>query len=203
MSAGARIPSAEVVPVVKRFVALVQPYTERLVVAGSLRRRLPTCGDVEIVCVPRVMTVERITADLFGDRSETSDEDRLRDFLDAALEDGVVSKRGLGADGTTTRWGPRGKALTFEGVPFDVYATDAEIFGWTQVLRTGPQEFSRQLVVRRGEKTKDRRSGLLPEGLYIEGGLRSRLSGLLIPTPEETDVFAALGIEYREPWQRY
>ena len=202
MSAAAtRIASKDAAAVAKRFLSLVEGTTERIAVAGSLRRRLPMCGDVEIVAIPKISEVETVTTELLEDRVETAEVDNLHEALNVLLATGAVQKKLLGAKGVT-RWGPKAKALVFEGVPFDVYATDPEIWGWTLVLRTGPAEFTKQLVQRRGDKTVDRRPGLLPDGLYFEGGIRSRLSGLLIPTPEEEDVFRVLGIDYRDPWLR-
>ena len=201
MSAGTRIPSAEAARVAKHFLSLIEGTTERIAVAGSLRRRLPMCGDVELVCIPKVTMEQTVTTGLLEDVVETAEVDNLHEALNALLASGVVQKKLIGAKGVT-RWGPKSKALIFEGVPFDIYSTDADIWGWTLVLRTGPAEFTKQLVQRRGEKTPDRRPGLLPDGLYFEGGIRSRLSGLLIPTPEEEDLFRVLGLEYREPWNR-
>lgn len=201
MSGGTRIASKDAAAVAKHFLSLIEGTTERIAVAGSLRRRLPMCGDVEIVTIPRVTIEQTVFTDLLEDRVETAEVDNLHEALNVLLASGAVQKKLIGAKGVT-RWGPRSKALIFEGVPFDIYSTDADIWGWTLVLRTGPAEFTKQLVQRRGEKTVDRRPGLLPEGLYFEGGIRSRLSGLLIPTPEEEDLFRVLGLEYREPWLR-
>ena len=202
MSGGTRVPAREVAPIAKRFVALIEPFCDRLVVAGSLRRRLPFCGDIEVVAIPKVVSVETKTPELFGDRIEVTEVDSLHERLTELLADGTVQKRMLGEDGTTTRWGPRTKYLLFEDRPIDLFATTADLWGWTLVIRTGPAEFSRQIVQPRGLKTKDRRAGLLSPHLTVDGGLHSRMSGQLIPTPEESDVFRVLGIDYREPWER-
>jgi DNA polymerase/3'-5' exonuclease PolX len=201
-SAATRIRSQDAAATAKRFLALIDGTTERIAVAGSLRRRLPMCGDVEVVAIPKITEVETTTPDLFGDHVEWTQTDCLHERLTELLAAGTIQKRPLGEDGTSTKFGPRTKYLLFEDRPIDVFTTDPEIWGWTMVLRTGPAEFSRQIVQGREFKTSDRRRGLLPPHMSVQGGLRSRLSGELIPTPEESDVFAALGIEYRDPWLR-
>lgn len=201
MSGGARIKSHEAAETCRRFLTLLEGTTERLIVAGSLRRRLPTCGDIEIVAIPKLTTAESVTPGLFESVVEVSEVDVLHERLSELLAEGVVQKRMLGADGQTF-WGPKTKYLVFEDRPIDLFSTTADLWGWTLVLRTGPAEFSRQIVQPRGLKTKDRRAGLLASHLEVKGGLHSRTSGQLIPTPEEKDVFRVLGIDYRDPWER-
>lgn len=57
-----RMPAAEAGPVARRFLSLIDGCTDQVYVAGSLRRRLPTVGDVEIVAVP----TEQSVYDLYG-----------------------------------------------------------------------------------------------------------------------------------------
>jgi hypothetical protein len=205
-------------PIAKQFVELIAPYCHQVVIAGSLRRRLPTVADVEIVAVPKV---EDCSAGMFEEMAAPTD------LLDRALEGlllaGAVEKRPR-ADGATF-WGPRAKYLTFEGMPVDLFATvndwrkpkavptsEPERFGIILVIRTGPAAFSHRLVTPKdqtvvvGHKANGheiRRPGLLPT-MYRqhEGWLTSRVSGERIATPDEETVFKLLGIEYAEPWLR-
>lgn len=202
MSATAtRMPSREAASIARRFIDLIEDATDRLVVAGSLRRRLPTCGDIEVVCIANVETVTTTEPGLFEDVVTETQVDRLHERMEQLLADGVVQKRLL-ADGLATRWGPKNKLLLFEDRPIDLFGTSVELWGWTLVIRTGPAEFSCQLVQARGEKTKHRRAGLLPSHLFIKDGLHSRMSGQLIPTHEEDEVFRTLGLDYQAPWER-
>lgn len=218
-SASVRLPSREVVPLVKRFVSLIEPYTTRLVVAGSLRRRLPTVGDVEVVCIPKIGA--RPT-DMFAD--VTAPVDLLHERLDELLATGVVEKRPR-SDGAVF-WGPRAKYVTFEGVPFDLFSVvndwrgtkqpataEPDRFGIILVIRTGPSGYSHRLVTPKDQKAvvgyhANKRPilkpGLLPT-IYrqADGWLTYRTSGERIPTPEEADVFRLLGLEYLEPWERH
>lgn len=223
MSGGERIPAREAAPIARRFVDLVQPYCDQLVVAGSLRRRLPTVADVEIVVVPRVETIGVTTADLFGETSTIERRDTLHWFLDRCVEDGIVQKRPR-ADGATF-WGPRAKYLVFDGLPFDLFSAvndwrlkgavataEPDRFGIILMIRTGPAMFSKRLVTPDDEETQVgvkgngqpiRRRGLMPRRFRVQDGwLTSRVSGERIPTPTEESVFELLGLDWVEPWQR-
>lgn len=208
MSATAtRMARPEAVEIAKAFVAEIEPYTDQLIVAGSLRRRLARIGDIEVVCVPKVEIEQVEMVGLFGSEFERRDVDRLDEHMARLLEAGTVEKR-LDAAGSP-RWGRKLKYLTYRGAPVDLFAPEAGQFGWHLVLRTGPAAFSRQLVVptmddkgRKG-RTKDRRPGLMPPNLIAEGGwLRYRLSRERIETPDEQSVFELFGLPWREPWER-
>lgn len=48
-----RRPLAEAEEIASSIVALLGPHCQRIDIAGSIRRRLPTIGDIEIVCLPK------------------------------------------------------------------------------------------------------------------------------------------------------
>lgn len=209
MSAAAlRMHRPEAVAVARAFLDEIEPFTEQVVVAGSLRRRLAWIGDIEVVAVPKLGIKQVESVGLFGSEYERHDVDRLDERMTALLEAGTVTKR-LDAAGSP-RWGKKLKYLTYGGAPVDLFAPEAGQFGWHLLLRTGPAAFSRQLVVPKrldnGKegRTKDRRPGLLPTHLVAEGGwLRYRTSRERIPTPTEQSVFDLLELPYREPWERH
>jgi DNA polymerase/3'-5' exonuclease PolX len=214
-----RMPRPEAIEIARAFVAEIEPYTDQLIVAGSLRRRLALIGDIEIVCVPRVETVSVTTPDLFG--GETRDEgiDQLDLHLTMLLDEGRVQHRRK-VDGSLMGCGPRMKHFAFQGARVDLFCAvndwnkeppraEPERFGWMLLLRTGPAPFSRQLVVPklddrgRPGRTKDQRPGLMPAHLVAEGGwLRYRTSRERIETPDEQSVFDLFKIPYIEPWSR-
>lgn len=207
-----RMQRPEAVAVAKRFVDAIEDCTDRLVIAGSLRRRLAMIGDVEIVCVPRVEVVETAVPDLFGERVESRGVDMLDLQLTMLLDKGRVQKRPR-SDGKVF-WGPRAKYLTFQGARVDLFCAvndwdkepanaEPERFGWILALRTGPYKFSKQLVVPKGKRTNDGRPGLMPAHLIAQDGwIRYRTSREPIPTPEEKSVFDLFQIPYAEPWER-
>lgn len=202
-----RMHRPEAVEIARAFVAEIEAYTDQLIVAGSLRRKLAWVGDIEVVAVPKVEIEQVETVGLFGSEFERLDVDRLDERMTAMLEAGTVTKR-LDAAGAP-RWGKKLKYLTYVGAPVDLFAPEAGQFGWHLVLRTGPAAFSRQLVVPktnehgRRQKTKDNRFGLMPPHLIAEGGwLRYRMSREAIPTPDEKSVFELFSLPYQEPWER-
>jgi DNA polymerase/3'-5' exonuclease PolX len=189
------------VEIAKRFVALIEDYTDQLIVAGSLRRRLAMIGDIEICAVPKAGVDLVETVGLFGSEIERRDVDLLDRRMNELLRDGTVSKR-LDANGSP-RWGPTLKYLAFEGARIDLFTPSAERFGWILLLRTGPAPLSRQLVVPKGKRTKDNRPGLMPA--YIvpkDGHLTYQTSGERIPTPDEQSVFDLFGLPFVDPWSR-
>lgn len=196
-----RMHRPDAVAIAKRFVWLIEDTTDRLVVAGSLRRRLAMIGHVEIVAVPTVETRTSVTADLFGETETAVEVDTLDLRLGALLKTDVVAKR-CDRNGSP-RWGPTLKYLTYDGARVDLFTPSAERFGWILMLRTGPYQFSKQLVVPHGKRTNDGRPGLLPPHLISEGGwLRYRTSREQIPTPDERAVFELFKLAYQEPWER-
>lgn len=196
-----RMERPEAVAIAKRFVDLIEDCTDRLVVAGSLRRRLAMIGDVEVCAVPKTGTVTNTKATLFGEVPESRELDFLDVRMTGMLDDGTVTKR-LDAKGSP-RWGPTLKYLTFDGARVDLFTPSAERFGWILMLRTGPYKFSKQLVVPKGKRTNDGRPGLMPAHIKPQDGwLCYRTSGERIETPDEQSVFDLFGISYVDPWER-
>jgi len=55
-----KIPLYEAEQIAQRVIAVLAPHCERIEIAGSIRRRKPEVGDIEIVASPKIIT------DLFG-----------------------------------------------------------------------------------------------------------------------------------------
>lgn len=216
-----RTPAAEAKAIAARLIERLEPSCDRIVVAGSLRRGLPTAGDIELVCVPKV---ERMpVTDLFGDTVSATQVDLLDAELDLLVAHGIVAKRPR-SDGKTF-WGPKAKYMTFEGMNVDLFSAvndwrkaralptaETERFGLILMIRTGPAAYSHQLVTERGKplvvghEPNGRpitRVGLLPPHLRVQDGwLTYRTSGERIPTPEESDFYGVTGLPFMHPWER-
>ncbi len=150
---------------------------ERVAVAGSVRRRKEECHDIEIVAVPKFET----GADLFGNP-----------MMGRSLLDPIVCDLGR-----VEKNGPRYKKVMLpEGIALDLFVVlPPAQWGVIYALRTGPAEYSQWLVTTRTQ------GGALPSYLRCaDGALWNGRE--LVPTPEEVDLYRALGLEFCEPERR-
>lgn len=202
MSSGERLPLAEARTLADGVVRLLESACERIEIAGSIRREKADIGDVEIVAIPKWTEIEVPTADLFGQGApELKRISALEPRCAALALEGVFAARpnkdGKIAVGSKLKW------LVYKGFALDLYICDADTWGVTLAIRTGCAEFSHKLVTPRSQ------GGFCPDYLTFkgtkEGGswrVRRRDSGEPLATPEENDVFSALGIEPIEPRHR-
>jgi DNA polymerase (family 10) len=161
-------------------VSLLRPKCDRIEIAGSIRREKPSIGDVEIVMIPRLHTA----FNLFGDSIVKRETD---DITAALLVDGF----------TLLKNGDHFKQARLQGgsVVFDLFLTTPEQWGMIFTIRTGSADFSHRLVTQRNK------GGLLPSYMHVKGGLLWA-GDKVIPTPEERDVFNAIGLPWIEPSER-
>jgi len=173
--------------VAKEICDLLYPITERLIVAGSLRRRCDHVGDVEILYIPKTKVVKK---DLF--------EEHPYNFVDAALSEllqhGVIEKRTTKSGQTT--WGDLNKLAVHRksGIPIDFFsANDANWFNYL-VCRTGSAINNTRIA-----------TAAIAKGLkwhpYGSGFTNTR-TGKSIRVRSEQAVFETVGLPYLEPWQR-
>ena len=154
--------------------AKLQPFCERIEVAGSIRRRCETVGDIEIVAIPRMQTVDG----LFGPMGKAVS------LLDEHLAKYPEIYRQV-------RAGERMKEMFFEGYQVDLFLCTPERWGVIFTLRTGSADFSKWLVTSRTAG-----GGRLPFR-YVEGGqVWGWGKRMPFETPEEEDVFEALGVAW-------
>jgi DNA polymerase/3'-5' exonuclease PolX len=157
--------------------ALLRPACERIEIAGSIRRKKAEIGDIEIVCIPRYDAIP----DLFGNPVEQY-----------PLTDDVLKAQ----DWQRVKNGERYKQFVLEdGTQLDLFLVTRETWGLQLLIRTGPADFSHRLVTAR------RHGGYLPGGWRVKDGRLHGYHGVL-DTPEETDVFAALGMDWIAPEAR-
>lgn len=182
MSDGPSMPLDYAAAVAKGFVALVSEACVQVHIAGSVRRRMPECHDIEIVYQPRMIEVGRKGGDLFRP-SEPVMGSAVRPVLLSAFESGLLAKG--------PRFGPKYQQVQFGGVSVDLFSAPAESLGWILVLRTGPKEWLLRLLV-----------ALRTQGVTAESGRLYR--GIQpIPTPTEHEVFAAAGLPFVAPEDRH
>ncbi|HEX6786978.1 MAG TPA: hypothetical protein VF076_07255 [Acidimicrobiales bacterium] len=202
-----RFALAEAEAIAASIVEVLAPVCEQIIVAGSIRRRSVTIGDVEIVAVP---SYRQQVLPLFADAGVVPDAapiDCLDELLCDLLEHAEVHKR-RDKNGRTS-WGPSDKRLLWrygaastDWIAVDVFGALAETWGAKLCLRTGPWELSRRLVTHRGG---GRDGTLAPDLVFRDGGLyRSSTSAHrhFVPTPDEETLFRALGLPYVAPEHR-
>lgn len=196
-----RFPAALACEVARELVPLLAPLCppDRLKVCGSLRRRRPDVGDLEIVFVPRLRVVRAEERDLFGAivRPEKTEPET------AAVLDDLVRRRVLArrekSDGSTTwgRWN-RFAVHVATGLPVDFFGCLERAWWNTVVCRTGGQKTNVAIC-----------EGAIARGLAWEpspeaaGFLRRKgLGAEEIVVHSEEEVFAIAGLEYQEPAAR-
>lgn len=170
----------------------------RIEIAGSIRRRRQDVGDIEIVCWPRPAQAGR---DLFGEAVPSDPLDHaLNGHIDRLREAKVLSLR-PDPNGRTAN-GSRHKRLLFHSrshqQPFalDLFCVLVPAqFGVIYTIRTGSAEFSHKLV------TPRLLGGWLPTGYRVHDGAIWQ-GETMVPTPEESDVFALLGAPRLAPERR-
>jgi DNA polymerase/3'-5' exonuclease PolX len=185
-AAKVRWPRAAALDVARELCVRLKPFCERMIVAGSLRRRKHEVGDVEILYVPKR---EERAEDLFRThRVSLADEE-----IGRMLREGVLSKR-PSVNGATA-WGEKNKlALHRTGMPVDLFAVKDECWWNYLVCRTGPKESNIKIANAAQELG-------YKWNPYGEGF--SRLSdGVMAQMGSEAEVFRFVGLPYAEPWER-
>ena len=180
-----QVPLADAERMAARIVELLSPACDRIEVAGSIRRRKASVGDIEIVAIPRYDEEWDLFGKTFARRSQ------LDDALDQIIAQGIIRPG--------ERNGERYKQfrVSFYGLQLDLFVTDPERWGLIYTIRTGSADFSRWLV------TSRQYGGALPEKIKVRDGRLWRVGqDEPLATPEEQDVFVALGLEWIEPWER-
>jgi DNA polymerase/3'-5' exonuclease PolX len=176
MSKGDKRPFATILPIAQRIVEGLAPHSQRIEIAGSLRRERPLIGDIEIVAVPQ------FGVDLFGQPDPK--QNYLRAFLQ---EKGVEIVKGDKQ--------PESKYIQFVygAHKVDLFMPTPETWGSIFLIRTGSHEFNMWLMTVRSGQVGVR---------FEDGRLLRRFNNEVIPTPEESDVFEQLQMAFVPPNMR-
>lgn len=191
MSEGQPIEYAPALHAAREFVSLIAGACERIEVAGSIRRGRRWVHDIEIVAMPKFSTIE-VPDGLFG--SKPMPVSALALLLEDLLTRGTLTREL--PDGRKGVNGPKFKQFGIGVFKVDLFiVTPPAQWGTILLIRTGPDEFNKTLV----RSIHD--GGCCPMGMrFEEGQLLDR--GQPVPTPEEEDVFGALGLAYVPPSHR-
>ena len=149
----------------------------RIEIAGSIRRRKPDVGDIELLCIPRT----------------DGGVDWLDNRVRGLMHQGVLALR-LTILGRKV-YGPKNKLMVYvpAGFGVDIFSTTEEGWPVSLVVRTGGKETNMRIAT----------AALLKGYKFHAYG-----SGFSTPSGEivcrsEREVFEAVGLPYREPWERY
>jgi DNA polymerase/3'-5' exonuclease PolX len=171
-----RIPLVEAEGIAQKIVAILSPACERIEIAGSIRRKRPDVGDIEIVAIPKMLPV----VDMFG---ATSGVQSALDIFDYSQLGKVV------------KGGSKYKKIE-NGIDLDLFiVTPPAQWGVLFMIRTGSADFSHKMVTIR------KYGGYLLSNCKVKDGAVWR-NGAIIPMDEEEDYFKLCGIEYVAPRHR-
>jgi len=149
--------------------AALRPYCSRVEIAGSVRRKLPRVGEIEIVCKPRHIV------DLFGAS------------VPLHIPGDVLGRH-------VTRGERYRQIILPDGIILDLFIVlPPAQWGVILALRTGSAAFSRRLV------SHPPFGVLPGEYMVRDGAVRLVGTGEIVPTPEEEDFFRLCGIEFIPP----
>jgi DNA polymerase/3'-5' exonuclease PolX len=195
MSDKIKFPRAVAEAVANKIVDALRPHCERIVIAGSIRRRKELVGDIEILYVPRV--IQRADpGDMFGRTIPAN-------AADLAIHE-LISRGSLGKRrnklGSET-WGPENKlAIAVKtSIPVDLFSTNTKCWWNYLMCRTGSAEHNMKIATRAielGYKWHPTLSGFSQTWQSEPNGLRAWAM------TSERDIFEFLHLEYKEPWER-
>lgn len=173
-------------------IAALQPSTDRIIIAGSLRRQKPFVGDIEILYIPKRADGPDPN-DLFGNPISINHTDAA---ISALLTAGTLSKR-ISPLQKHPVWGEQNKLAshTPTGIPVDLFATKLESWHNYLVCRTGCAEMNTLIA------TRAKIAGL-QWSPYGAGFLDRRTGQLAIRVTDEADVFEAVGLPCLPPAKR-
>lgn len=188
MSDKPKFDAEEAVPVAMELIAAMEPFCERIEIAGSLRRMKDRVGDIELVFIPRV---ESRQADFFSSEPLDLTAERIAELVGS----GVLQKRPNVNGGFT--WGRLNKLAihTESDIPVDLFCEpNAADWARSMVIRTGPKELNLRLI-----------AGAATRGIDLHAygpGFTRKSNGEVIPCGSEREAFELCGFEYLEPNER-
>lgn len=179
MSDGIRMPFNRAMPIAEELAEKIAPAMKMIQIAGSLRRRSVSVGDVEIVAVANV-------------------HDDALALLDALERGGHVTKADYGG---MTRWGDLYRGMVYRGVRVEIFFANEHSWGYKLWLRTGPGDGNQYVM----QWLQNKRSAIrFHDGMawitrYRNGDARYEQP---VSVPDEATLFMMLGLPFASPVQR-
>lgn len=120
-------------PIAEKVVEALAPYCEVINIAGSIRRRKPDVGDIEVVCLPKRTTYLDL---LTGERRKL---DRVKKFAEAAKSLGRVTKGSL-YDGKQV------EIQLKDGIKLDLFIPVEPNYYRLFATRTGSEDYAKYIL---------------------------------------------------------
>lgn len=161
----------------------------RIKIVGSLRREVDSVGDIEILYIP----LFEHTKNLFGEADGAESVNLVDQELKKLIEAGVLALREK-KNGQHT-YGRRIKLLRHvgSGIPVDLFAANEQNWWNLLVCRTGGK--ANNLEIARRAQVRDMK--WTPYGPGFQ-----RHDGSILDVFSEKDVFEAVDMELKQPWER-
>ena len=155
---------------------LLEPGCQRIEIAGSIRRQKPDVGDVELLCIPKLLAgLDRL-------------DQEIMDLMFQGILGFRLNKLGRRA------YGSKNKLMLhlLSGIGVDIFSTDAQCWAVALVVRTGGVITNKRIA-----------------SAALGKGWRWHAYGDGFDTPDghitcstEREVFEAVNLPYKEPWER-
>lgn len=156
--------------------ALLAPECQRIIIAGSIRRRKPFPNDIEILAVPKY--VDGV--------------DQLDEEIKKLMVEGLLGYR-RNVRGSIA-YGPKNKLLMHlpSAMAVDIFSTSEDCWWVSLVVRTGGEITNRRIA-----------TAAIRKGWHLQayGHGFSTPRGDVVCRSEE-EVFRAVGLPYPAPWER-
>ncbi len=170
---------SKALPIAKNILLQLQPFCERIEIAGSIRREKEEVKDIEIVCIPK-STTHISSYDMFGaaQYSLTRDPGFIKIVNTLKVIKGQASGKYM-------------QRILPEGIVLDLFTATPSNWGLILAIRTGSSEYSKKILgdnwVKRGYHS-------------IDGMLHK--AGKPVIVREEKELFDLIGKNYTEPKYR-
>jgi len=178
--------------IAEELLELLKLACERVTIAGSIRRRRPDVGDIEILAIPKfVGGVDQLDREI-GALVKLDGVDQLDREIGALVVQRILGLR-RNKRGSIT-YGPQNKLLLHRpsGIGVDVFSVTESNWGMALFVRTGPKEWNIKAMSRFRE---------LGRRGHAYGGITDS-DGSEITCPDEKTVFKYLQWAYIPPERR-
>jgi len=161
-------------------------FSERIAIAGSLRRERPAVHDIEFVIIPKLVPRQQ---SFFADPEMR---DLASEAIDNMVHSGILEKR-LSVNGREA-WGDKNKLAreVSSGIPVDFFFTTHENWVTTLFIRTGGKATNIEVATR--AKQKGWRLNAYGNGFSC--------GRKVWPVTSEEEIFKFVGLPYFEPSKR-